>query len=95
MRVQFKQWDCETKIRHYRNDRIALELIDVENGNLVTVATVNVPDAILEPNEVCIKNWTENEGMLDCLVAQGIVTDTGKRIQSGFVNIPVCIFIPE
>ena len=95
MKVRFKQWDCDVKINHYNNDRIALQLVGEKNGEHIATATVNVPDGILEENEVFIKDYSENTGMLACLVEAGIVTDTGRRIQSGFVNIPICIFVPE
>jgi len=30
--------------------------------------------------------------MLAALVEAGIVTDTGQKVNSGFVQIPICIF---
>jgi hypothetical protein len=95
MKVKFKHWDCKINIREYNNGRKALQLVDAKTAEPIATATVNVPDAILEDNEILIKDYSENTGMLNALVEAGIVTDTGKRIQSGFVNIPVCIFIPE
>jgi hypothetical protein len=95
MKVKFKQWNCDIRIRHYNNDRIVLQLVDEKTGSSIATATVNIPDAILDMDEVCIKDYSENTGMLACLVEAGIVTDTGKRIQSGFVTIPICIYHPD
>jgi hypothetical protein len=77
------------------NGRMALQLVEEGTGAVVATATVNIPDAILENNEILIKNYTENEGMLDCLVNSGIIIDTGKKVHSGFVKIPICIYLPE
>ena len=71
----------------YPNGRVALQLVD-EDGPVV-VATVNVPEADLGPDEVCIKDYAENAGVLDLLVLMGVVAPTGRRIPTGFVDVPV------
>lgn len=86
--VQFKKWNCILKWSKYGNGRAALQLID--DGELVLTATVNLPDEDLEDNEVFIKDYSENDGILEVLVNAGIIEDTGKRVRSGFVTIPVC-----
>jgi hypothetical protein len=53
-------------------------------------ATVNIPDAELASNEVCIKSYSENEGMLDALLKAKIVAKPHRTVQSGYVVIPVC-----
>ena len=61
-----------------------------------SVATVNVPDVRLEADEVLIKNFAENEGMVDALVAAGILVDTGEKVESGlWVEFPVCRLLVE
>jgi len=86
MTVRFKDWDCELRWGFYGNGRRALELYD--NGPIAK-ATVNIPEVELAEDEVCIKDWSENEGMLDALVEAGIVEDTGRRVEAGFVTAPV------
>jgi len=49
----------------------------------------------LAPGEILIKDYSENEGMLDALVAAGVVSDTGRRIQSEYAVIPVAKLAPE
>lgn len=51
--------------------------------------TVNVQQE-LKPGRVAIKDWSENEGLLDVLVEEGIVSEPLSYIPSGFVEIPVC-----
>lgn len=90
MRIKFRNWDCLLTKRHYQNDRIALELIDYHDGEPIATATVNVPEIQLQANQVLIKDYSENEGMLTALEKAGIVKSTGTFVQSGFVQIPVC-----
>lgn len=72
---------------HYtNNNRMALYLIDSDTGEPVATCTVNTDD---DPSLVLIKDYSENEGMLDFLIEEGIVKDTGERISSGYVMIPV------
>ena len=92
MNVKFKHWNCEIRVFHYNNGRTALQLVDAETSEPIATATVNVPDAYLAENEVLIKDYSENKGMLKVLVDAGIVTDTGERVKSGFVSIPICIY---
>lgn len=72
---------------HYSNGRQAIRLFD--GHGQVAVATANVPGAPLGPREALIKDYSENEGMLAALVAAGIVRDTGRRVASGFIELPV------
>ena len=90
--VQYKEWPCRLKYGFYAvgNGRIAIQLIHAETGELVSVATVNLPHVALRHDEVLIKDYSENEGMLEALVNAGVVEDTGKRVASGYVEIPVC-----
>ena len=69
-------------------------LMDGEDGEPYAVLSTNIgPQAA---NHVAIKDYSENEGVLASLVAAGIVRDTGKRVASGFVQIPICeIIAPE
>ena len=51
--------------------------------------TVNVQQE-LKPGRVAIKDWSENEGLLDILVEEGIISEPLAYIPSGFVEIPIC-----
>lgn len=85
-------------VRMYNNGRPALELLeeDLEYGlTPYATATVNLPDVLLQPNEVLIKDYAENEGILQFLVENNIVVPTQNGVQSGYVWIPVCILNPE
>lgn len=62
--------------------------MDADDGEPVSTCTVNI-DEFLSSKEVVIKNYSENEGMLDFLIKEGIVKDTGKRVQLGYVEAPI------
>jgi len=93
-RVRFRDFDCIVQRRQYGNGRPALELVDAEDGSPIAKATVNLPDTPLGKNQVFIKNYAENEGMLEALVAAGVVKPTGESVRSGFVEVPVCELQP-
>ena len=89
MKVKFKQWDCTVRWALYGNGNTAIELIGT-NGERITKATVNT-GALLMETEVAIKNYSENEGMLDALLAAGIILPPHDEISCGFVTAPVCL----
>ena len=90
-RVKYKEWDCwlQQDLYHY-GERIALHLVDAQDGEPVSTCTVNVPELELAPDEICIKNYSENKGMLNFLIKEGVVEDTGRTERSGYVEINIC-----
>lgn len=86
--VRFLDYDCSITFGRYSNGRLAIQLM-TDEGPMAT-ATVNVPEASLPENYVCIKDYSENEGMLSALIEAGVVEQATCRILSGHVQIPVC-----
>lgn len=89
LEVKFKRWNCILEFGEYNNGRTAIELIDKRNGEPVLVATVNVPQEKLADDEIIIKNWSENEGVLDVLQKAGIVGEVIRKVPTGFVEADV------
>jgi hypothetical protein len=56
--------------------------------------SVNLEERPLAPTEVAIKNYSECDGMLDALVAAGVVLPPHRIIESGYVELPVCHLAP-
>jgi len=52
-------------------------------------ATLN-PDFLLPENHVAIKDYSENEGVLEALIAARVIETTGEYVQAGFENVPIC-----
>lgn len=90
----FCGFDCEVSFSYYLNGAVAIKLIaanternkllDVYPGEPIATATVNADDCKLVRNidnnevEVLLKDWSENEGIVDALVKAGIVELTGE-----------------
>ena len=89
-KVKYKKWNCNLFRSVYFNERVALILSDADDGSSVATCTVNLTDEILAENEVFIKDYSENKGMLNFLIAEGIIKPTGRKVQCEYVSIPVC-----
>lgn len=82
--VKFAGYNCNVVRRCYPNGRLALELIDTEDGMPVATATVNLPDVDIKDDEVFIKSYSENEGMMDMLQKEKIIGETLATANVGF-----------
>jgi len=74
--------------KYTHGDGVRMELRDVDDHYPVATCTVNVPSADLSPNEVFIKDYSENEGVLDYLVSEGVVDD---RVEADMMSGQVII----
>ncbi len=74
------------KVEYQNNGRAALEIIDESEGypESVAIPTVNLPNEGIGHDEVFIKNWSENEGVLDDLIAMGIISKPLGSVKTGF-----------
>ena len=87
--VHFKQWTCKIRVKYYGNGRTALQLNDHEKREVIAIATVNIPNEPQEEDEIFIKDWAENEGMVDALVNAGVIYPPSRRIPTGHVSAAV------
>jgi len=100
--VQFKQWHCQLKFEEYaNNNRVCINLVNADPiteddiewpaGTVpIATATVNISHVPLTADEIIIKNYSENEGMLNVLVEAGIISKPDRYVKSGFVECPIC-----
>ncbi len=92
--VRFQDWECQILMQRYeQNGTPALQLVDEEGT--VARATANQPGVTLPPGELLIKDYSENKGMLAALIEAGVVSDTGKRIQSEYAELVIATLAPE
>lgn len=90
-KVRFRNFVCIPKWAHYSNGRKALTLSDAEDGEPVATASVNIPSCWIDHDEIIVKNYSENEGMLKALIDAKIVSEPVRYTASGFINnIPIC-----
>ena len=85
-KVVFDGVKCDVKFEKYGNGRTAIVLVD--DGEDYAIASVNMVNEPLADGYAFIKDYSENEGMLDALVKAKIVQPTGRMVDSGFVTIP-------
>lgn len=81
------------EVGKYGNGQLAIQMLD-EQGLPYTVPTV----ALMEPlneNELAIKDYSENTGMLDWMMKEGIVGEPVRYVQTGFVQVPICPITDE
>lgn len=91
---KFRGVDVALRYSTYqKNNRIAIQMMRVLNGKdsePYTVVTVNLPNEAVAPDEVAIKDYAENDGILEWLVIEGIVSEPIWYGQSGYTQIPIC-----
>lgn len=79
-------------VGRYGNGNLALEMMGAEGtedeGEPIVRVTVN-PDIPLPDTQIAIKDYSENEGMVDFCKKIGIIGKLVRTIPSGFVEIPV------
>lgn len=94
--MKFRKWDVRLQFGHYMSadGPIAIELIDSHDGQRVAVATVNIPEHGLEDDEILVKTWSENEGMMEFLEANGIAKSTGETVSTGYCHATKAKLIP-
>lgn len=77
---------CKVTIEkgQYSNGQASLQLIDAKNGDLVLTATVCEPNITFTENETLIKDYSENEGVLDFLIENNLVELMDESIKIGY-----------
>ena len=101
MSVQFAWPHTNTIVELYQAkycepNNIALVACTNDNGFKEEFGIVSVnPSEVLKNGHVAIKNWSENEGILNVLIREGVVSTPSHFIKSGFVDIPVCKLLVE
>lgn len=89
--VEFCNEKCVVHKQEYVLGGIALQLVSLEDGLPVATATSYV-DGLMK-HEIAIKNYSENEGIMQLLLDAGIVARPHRYIKSGFVEFPICEFL--
>ena len=77
------------KYGQYQNGQTAIRLIDQYDFSPICTATVAINE-VLDQDEVAIKDYSENEGVLQSLIAAKVVSEPIRFRNQGFVRIPIC-----
>lgn len=84
-----QQYTLQIELGKYATGNTRMQLIDCADGFPFATASVDHPS--LAENEIAVKNWSENEGVLEFLLDNNIVEQPHRLISSGFVTIYVCM----
>ncbi|HEY3439431.1 MAG TPA: hypothetical protein VGK29_01705 [Paludibaculum sp.] len=82
--------------KYLRNDRICLRLLAIRDGaeaEPLAVCSVNLPGVPMSENEIAVKTWYENVGMLGWLMDEGIVSHPLRYAYFANVFIPICALL--
>lgn len=66
--------------RYTANNSLSISLGDPDENEPICDVTVCVPTFELLPGHVLVKTWSENAGVLEALIKEGIFEDTGTRV---------------
>ena len=93
--VVVRDTQCFVRTERYRSGgRVALELVCMD-GEVYTTATVNIPGCPLDPDEVLVKDYSENEGVLAALLNGGVVLPPSEKVPTGFCEVYRCRLNPD
>lgn len=97
---EFIEIDCVAVQHQYKSNKstcLSILAADTERncangipvGSPVCTATINMEYHRLKADEVVIKNYSENHGLLPVLLAANVVTLTDARINSPYGLLPL------
>lgn len=73
----------------YNNGRTALIAKD-EQGQVLMKCSVNIPALPVEEGEILIKNYSENEGVIEDLLELGIIDKQVHKVPYGWNSVHIC-----
>ena len=89
--VKFLGEELTPVIGEYANGQTSIQLID-QDGMPFMTASVAIDHEMVEvgPDDVIIKNYSENEGILPELFYAGIIEEPHRAFSYNFVTLYVC-----
>jgi len=86
--VELYNQRCTFSKSQYRNGRLAIQL-NCEDGILMAVLTVNIPEAELANDEILVKGWSENLPVIIECRKLSCFENTGRTVPTGYVEAEV------
>lgn len=90
--LKLNVFDVECEVEIYKNTcngNMEIQLYCFEDGFREPFLTASCVVGGLTEGELAIKNYSENEGILDVLTNENIVCKPHRFIPSGFVTLPI------
>lgn len=93
-----RTYQCTLYVRQYGVGKTPLVQLFTTDGEPFATVSVNIPDLnfMLEEGEFFTKGWSENEGLIEQLVEQKVLTPTfpRKTVDTGFVTSTAYKLLP-
>lgn len=90
IRVSFAGHEGVLAYGRYPNGRLALLIVDEEeDDDVIVTITANLPDMDMDEDEVAVKTYSENEGIIKALDPTRILVEQVGVESNGFAIFPV------
>lgn len=97
--LRYKDYDCSLQYKQFiKGQNTCIQLVaadtqhnrdqDVFPGEPIATATVNIEG--IPTDHVAVKDYAENQGMLEALTRANIVRPLITYREQGYVRIPIC-----
>jgi hypothetical protein len=91
--VNFMGEELNVKLSKYANGQNAMQLVDQDGMPFMTASVAH--DVNIDDDCVIIKNYSENEGILQALIEAGIIEKPFCEIPVNFVTLYVAVLITD
>jgi len=91
--VKFLGEELTPVMSRYANGQNAIQLVDSDGMPFMTASVafdVNIAD-----DEVLIKNYSENEGIMEALIDANIIEKPYAAIETGFVKLHIAALVDD
>ena len=88
--INHNGFELTAQFAKYKNGQVAIKLTDNSDGFPYATATVCIEDDLLNEGEVAIKDYSENEGILNSLIESDIIDHPHAFIWIGHIRVPIC-----
>jgi hypothetical protein len=96
LELKFQDWRCRLVMEQYSDGGgPSLRLVDADDGSSIARVTSKLSEFNPQEDELLIKNYSENEGVLAALVDAGVLTDTGVTVRTEFAELSIARLIPH
>ena len=91
--VKFLGEELTPVMNRYANGQNAIQLVDSDGMPFMTASVAH--DINIADDEVIIKNYSENEGILEALIEAGIIEKPFAEIPVNFVTLYVAALVDD
>ncbi len=87
--IEFAGCNCHLRFDQYQKGNAIAIRLESDDCMPIATATVNIPEFPLQEGQCLIKDYAENEGILQALVEAGVVQPVGT-VPAGRARATLC-----